>query len=43
MTSGGEDDDANSTGSDSDPSEDNLNEEEIAKIVPMKPKKKKSE
>lgn len=32
-----------SSGSDSDPSEDNLEEEEIAKIVPIKIRKKKPE
>ena len=43
MTEGKEDDGAGggSSGSDSDPSEDNLEEEEIAKIVPIKLKKKK--
>lgn len=41
MTEGREDDDERgSSGSDSDPSEDNLEEEEIAKIVPVKAKKK---
>lgn len=44
MTEGREDDggnDGGSSGSDSDPSEDNLEEEEIAKIVPIKFKQKK--
>lgn len=42
MTEGKEDgEDGGSSGSDSDPSEDNLEEEEIAKIVPIKIKKKK--
>lgn len=41
MTEGGKDGDGGSSGSESDPSEDNLEEEEIAKIVPIKPGKKK--
>jgi hypothetical protein len=41
MTEGKEDGDGESSGSDSDPSEDNLEEEEMAKIVPIKVKKKK--
>ncbi len=36
MTSGGEDD--GSSGSDSEPSADNLEEEEMAQVVPIKPK-----
>lgn len=40
MTEGKEDGGGDS-GSESDPSEDNLEEEEIAKIVPIKIKKKK--
>lgn len=44
MTEGKEDgDEAGSSGSDSDPSEDNLEEDEMAKIVPIKVKKKKQE
>lgn len=42
MTEGAEEGDGNgSSGSESDPSEDNLEEDEIAKIVPLKPNKKK--
>ena len=41
MTEGGEEGDGNSSGSESDPSEDNLEEDEIAKYVPIKPAKKK--
>jgi hypothetical protein len=42
MTEGKEDgDEGGSSGSDSDPSEDNLEEDEMAKIVPIKVKKKK--
>lgn len=41
MTEGKEDGDGGSSASESDPSEDNLEEEEIAKIVPLKPSKKK--
>ena len=41
MTEGKEDGDGDTSGSDSDPSEDNLEEEEMAKIVPIKLKKKK--
>jgi hypothetical protein len=37
----GKEDGGESSGSDSDPSEDNLEEDEIAKIIPIKPKKKK--
>lgn len=43
MTSGPEDGDGESSGSDSAPSEDNLDEEDLAKIVPIKVKKKKVE
>ena len=39
MTKGDEDGE-DSAGSDSEPSEDNLEEEEMAKIIPIKPKKK---
>ena len=39
MTNGGENCDE-SAGSDSEPSEDNLEEEEMAKIIPIKVKKK---
>ena len=39
MTKGDEDGD-DSPGSDSEPSEDNLEEDEMAKIIPIKPKKK---
>jgi hypothetical protein len=42
MTEGNEDG-GGSSGSDSDPSEDNLEEDEMAKIVPIKIKKKKVE
>lgn len=41
MTEGKEDGDGDSSASDSDPSEDNLEEEEMAKIIPIKLKKKK--
>ena len=41
MTEGKESGDGDSSGSDSDPSEDNLEEEEMAKIIPIKLKKKK--
>ena len=42
MTEGKDEGDGEgSSGSDSDPSEDNLEEEEIAKIVPIKTRKKK--
>ena len=41
MTSGKEDGEGDSSGSDSAPSEDNLDEEDLAKIVPIKVKKKK--
>jgi len=37
----GKEDGGGDSGSESDPSEDNLEEEEIAKIVPIKVKKKK--
>lgn len=40
MTKGDEDGD-DTAGSDSEPSEDNLEEEEMAKIIPIKPKPKK--
>jgi hypothetical protein len=41
MTEGGENGDGNgSSGSESDPSEDNMEEDEIAKLVPINPKKK---
>ena len=40
MTEGKEDGDGASSGSESDPSEDNLEEDEIAKIVPLSAKKK---
>lgn len=43
MTEGKEDGDGGSSGSESDPSEDNLEEEEIAKIVPLSAKKKPNE
>lgn len=43
LTEGKEDGDGESSGSDSDPSEDNLEEEEMAKILPIKAKKKKAE
>jgi len=43
MTEGKEDGDGGSSGSESDPSEDNLEEEEIAKIVPLSAKKKTNE
>ncbi len=43
MTEGKEDGDGDSSASDSDPSEDNLEEEEMAKIIPIKLKKKKQE
>lgn len=44
MTEGKEEGDGEgSSGSDSDPSEDNLEEEEIAKIVPIKTRKKKGD
>jgi hypothetical protein len=43
MTEGKEDGDGGSSGSESDPSEDNLEEEEIAKIVPLSAKKKPAE
>jgi hypothetical protein len=44
MTEGKEEGDGQgSSGSDSDPSEDNLEEEEMAKIVPIKVRKKKPE
>ena len=42
MTKGDEDGE-DSAGSDSEPSEDNLEEEEMAKIIPIKPKKKLTE
>lgn len=35
--------DGDSAGSDSEPSEDNLEESEMAELVPIKPKKKKSD
>lgn len=38
MTKGDEDGD-DTAGSDSEPSEDNLSDEEMAKIIPVKPKK----
>lgn len=42
MTEGGEEGEGGgSSGSESDPSEDNLEEDEIAKYVPIKPSKKK--
>jgi len=41
MTEGQEDGEGDSSGSDSEPSEDNLEEEEMAKIVPIQVKKKK--
>lgn len=40
MTEGKEEGDGASSGSESDPSEDNLEEDEIAKIVPLSAKKK---
>ena len=43
MTEGKEDGDGGSSGSESDPSEDNLEEDEIAKIVPLSAKKKTNE
>ena len=43
MTEGKEDGEGESSASDSDPSEDNLDEEDLAKIVPIKLKKKKKE
>ena len=43
MTEGKEDGDGGSSGSESDPSEDNLEEDEIAKIVPLSAKKKPNE
>lgn len=43
MTEGKEEGDGDSSASDSDPSEDNLEEEEMAKIIPIKLKKKKQE
>jgi hypothetical protein len=44
MTSGKEDGEEESSGSDSEPSEDNLDAEEMSKIIPMKapPKKKQT-
>jgi len=41
MTEGKEEGDGDSSASDSDPSEDNLEEDEMAKIIPIKLKKKK--
>lgn len=41
LTEGRDGGEEGSSGSDSDPSEDNLEEEEMAKIVPIKVKKKK--
>lgn len=43
MTEGKEDGEGGSSGSESDPSEDNLEEDEIAKIVPLSAKKKPNE
>ena len=42
LTSGKEEGEDESSGSDSAPSEDNLDEEDLAKVVPIKPKKKKT-
>ncbi len=41
LTGGGEGGESSDEGSDSEPSEDNLEEEEINKIIPKGPKKKK--
>lgn len=43
MTEGKEDGEGESSASDGDPSEDNLEEDEMAKIIPIKIKKKKVE